>query len=153
MDRDLSGRPWPEVHDPDTAPREPPRPSGLRRAARILGLAATALTLVGAVFQLQRGHTSPTTIIQLETPKWTAVYGDLAISRPSGREVCTDEHRALPAVGRWHCTMWTRLGPNERALQAINPGGPCTERYAVEPTGEWNCLSTTASPPAAKPHG
>jgi len=73
-------------------------------------------------------------------------FGDLqrgnGIDQKRVPGVCWLEVRASPEA-RWRCGEWRPLLPGFRALQAVDPGGPCVSRTVDEETGVWWCMSRT----------
>jgi hypothetical protein len=69
-------------------------------------------------------------------------FGDLrpgVVQRRSGG-VCWSEVRSSVRA-HWQCALgaWRPLDAGYRAVQAVDPGGPCLERMVDEPTGVWWC--------------
>jgi hypothetical protein len=76
-------------------------------------------------------------------------FGDLqrgnGIDQRAVAGVCWIEVRAS-SHAPWRCgsvNSWRPLLPSFRAVQAVDPGGPCLYREADEATGVWWCLSRT----------
>lgn len=88
----------------------------------------------------------PIPSVALHMPyKIPVFFGDLmrgnGIDQKRVAGVCWIEVRAAPSAP-WRCgsvSSWRPLLPSFRAVQAVDPGGPCLSRTVDEATGVWWC--------------